>query len=325
MDLSGDGSLEGWLPVIGHPGPPASLEWCWSDGELRAPFFEGDVQRWLSHPFNHAFRRRTDLGAVVTEAARLAGPPVRGVILHQSRCGSTLLASMLGAAGVRVLSEVGVIDAVARAPGLGDEERAAAIRSLVSVLGRSPDRSGGVVVKLDSWATRSLDHYRRAFGRVPMAFVYRDPVAVVVSQLRRRAVHTVPGALDPALFGSTFSGLWEGSAAAGVAQVVASISEAVLDAADAGLDIAFVRYDDLPAAASFVAGRFGIPVDGAEPAMAAVAEVDAKNPVLAFADDTAAKEAEATPEVRDAVGRWLAPVHARLDEARARQRSGASP
>src|SRR5688572_21745748 len=115
MDLTDPRSFEGWLPVLADGGPPATIEWCMPDGRLDGPFFQDDVERWLSHPFNQALRRRTDLRTVVEVAATRPDVVVRGIILHQSRCGSTLLGSLLAASGARVISEASVVDSLARA------------------------------------------------------------------------------------------------------------------------------------------------------------------------------------------------------------------
>src|SRR5438067_13275994 len=56
-------------------------------------------------------------------------------------------------------------------------------------------------IKLDSWHTVALPLFRRAFPEVPWIFLYRDPVEVLVSQLRMAGMQMIPGMLGPNLFG----------------------------------------------------------------------------------------------------------------------------
>jgi hypothetical protein len=47
--------------------------------------------------------------------------------------------------------------------------------------------------------------------------------------------------------------------------------------------------------------------------MRAAGEYDAKQPTRRFHPDAIAKQREATPAIRDAAQRWLAPVYERLE------------
>ena len=60
-------------------------------------------------------------------------------------------------------------------------------------------------VNPDSWHTSALPLFRRAFRGVPWIFVYRDPVEVIVSQLRMPGAQMIPGMLDPGEFGIEFA------------------------------------------------------------------------------------------------------------------------
>ena len=91
---------KGWLPARAvqgtSPGDPPGFDWAWFGPQpLDAPFYAEAVQRFASRPFNLMFRTRTSLADLVAGAETAAAPA--GFIHHMSRCGSTLIAQMLGA------------------------------------------------------------------------------------------------------------------------------------------------------------------------------------------------------------------------------------
>jgi hypothetical protein len=80
-----------------------------------------------------------------------------------------------------------------------------------------------------------------------------------------------------------------------------------------------MNYRDLPASiVSVMLPHFGIACDENNRAlMLRAAAQNAKTPSLQFEDDSAAKQAEATPALRAAAARHLAAVYARLEALRA--------
>jgi hypothetical protein len=103
------------------------------------------------------------------------------------------------------------------------------------------------------------------------------------------------------------------------ARVLSRICDAALDHRDDPLGT-FVEYRQLP---GFVVSdlpricsvRFE---DGDVERMLLAARRDAKNPAIRFDHDTAREQALASPALRSAADRWLAPLHDRLEQARAR-------
>ena len=55
------------------------------------PFLDETVQRALRHPFRMLFRHQTPLRGLDALVAGNPGLPTAGIILHVSRCGSTLI------------------------------------------------------------------------------------------------------------------------------------------------------------------------------------------------------------------------------------------
>ncbi len=117
-----------------------------------------------------------------------------------SRCGSTLAAANAGGLvdGNIVLSEADPIDAVLRAPlhhsHVTDVDRRAWLQAIVSALGqRRHADEAHLFIKFESWSVLELALIREAFPDVPWVFLYRDPVEVLVSQLRLRGRTMSPG------------------------------------------------------------------------------------------------------------------------------------
>ncbi|MDX6410857.1 MAG: hypothetical protein QOE91_373 [Gaiellaceae bacterium] len=300
--------LDGWTPIRVHAREEPVVEWCWMDGiTFSDPFFVQTVERALTTPFSLLFRRETPIGALADVEPGLAPS---GFVCHVSRCGSTLVSGMLASSPQNlVLSEPLPVDHILRADA-SDDDKVQWLRWIVSALGRP--RSGderGYVLKLDAWNTCSLGIVRRAFPDVPWAFVFREPVEVLVSHMRHRGAHMVPGAIDPRLFGLDPDAIAHMSPEEYCARVLAAICRSALEHRD---DRAlFVDYRELPQAIDRIVDAFGLDHDEQ---MHGLARFHAKNPSLLFSDDSEEKEREASPALREAADRWVRPLY---DELRA--------
>ncbi|MEA3061096.1 MAG: hypothetical protein QOJ94_877 [Sphingomonadales bacterium] len=305
-----------WLPVALAPlgEGDALIDWaCFAGAELTDPFFAMSAMRATSRPYNRLLPYATRLGALLDEPGPVREPD--GLIFHQSRCGSTLVARMLGALPRSTsISEAPPIDAILQlgpAAAWSEAQRAAALRVMIGAYGRRAERRGGpFFVKLDSWHTLALPLFRAAFPNVPWVFLYRDPVEILVSQMRQRGPQTVPQLIPPAFYGLASASDAPGEAYC--AQVLERIASAALDHREGGLA---VDYSELPTAVKArILPHFGVashPVD--ESALAAAAERDAKDPNRAFRADAAEKREGASDAVRAAAAEHLASVHAALE------------
>ncbi len=312
----------GWLPARPvETGDPPAFDWAWfGPAPLTAPFYEDSVRRFAPRPFSQMFRTRTSLAALVGGAEGANNPAPSGFIHHMSRCGSTLVAQMLAADPSHiVLSEPAPFDAVVRWAMVSDaplDDRIAALRAIVAALGR--DRSGQskrLFLKLDAWHAVAIPLLRAAFPDTPWVFLYRDPVEVMVSQLRQRGIHTVPGLLPPSILNIPGAeGMPEERYAA---TVMARLNQAVLDHWHVGGGM-LVNYDAMPSAIlDRIAPHFGFVPDATmRNAMALVATRDAKAPAQPFVADTTEKRLAATARITDTVHEHLAPIHDRLEALR---------
>lgn len=311
----------GWLPARSVPtgGAPA-IDWIWAGGDrLADPFYEEAVRRLERRPLSRLLRTRTDLAALVAGTDSGASDP-DGFVFHLSRCGSTLIAQMLGTDPEHVvLSEPEPLDAVLRwAIEAGVPVRTAipALRAVAAALTR--DRTGSArrrFVKLDSWHAAALPLLRAAFPDTPWVFVYREPVEVLVSQMHRRGIHTVPGML-PACFVSVPDA--ESIAPERyTALSLGGIAQAVLAHRDVGGGIA-LDYRELPGAViERIAPHFGFDPDPHQRvAMQAAATRDAKAPERPFVPDGAVKRHATTPAIVAAARELLDPLHVALTDWR---------
>jgi hypothetical protein len=317
--------LTGWTPtdIDWTDGRPV-VRWCFTEGvEFTDPFFDQTIDRCWEDPFRLLFWRETTGDALAEWARTSPGLALSGIVLHSSRCGSTLLSQMLGGLpAASVMSEPPVVDHVLRAqtrcPQLSNEDVSHWLRAVTSVLGQ-PRRSGqtGLVIKLDAWAIRQWPLIRQAFPDTPCVFLYRDPVEVIVSHLGHRGYHMIPGTLPEEIIRISADETRTLTAEQYPATVLGRLYEAALDGAQHG-QVQLINYTSLPRVVpDVIAPFFGFDVRPADRAtMAAIAERDAKNRFITFAADTTDKQRRASEDVRSAVETIVRPIYDALEEVR---------
>jgi len=118
---------------------------------------------------------------------------ISGVVFHESRCGSTLVAnSLIGMNPTqhRVYSESPPPVTAMRICGedysLCSKQQAAAIlRDTLYMMSRTNDpKEQRVFFKIQSVGSRHIEVFREAFPDTPWIFVYREPVQVMMSHLK---------------------------------------------------------------------------------------------------------------------------------------------
>ena len=323
--------FEGWVPFrlywqAGEPG----VEWLYLGANpFRDPFFEETMYFAAQTPFNSLFRFRTPIEALAEWHALSPGLRPAGFVFHLSRCGSTLVTRMLASLPRNlVLSEPGVLDSIlrshARAPEAPPERRAMWLRWLVSALGQP--RTGlerRLFIKFDPRAILDFPLLRLAFPDVPWIFVYRNPVEVLVSNLRAPSLIVTRGILRPADLTfdvSLLAGMDDSEYAARALGMVAETAVRHL----AGAGGMPIEYGQLPGIVwGDLSRHFGLdltPQDADQ--MKEAAGRDAKHPDRRFTGDSEAKRREATADVRRLAEEWIAPHYTRLEEIRLARASG---
>lgn len=305
----------GWLPaeVSDLKGRPI-VRWRWfGPRRLLEPFYADDMA-WAGYrPLNRLVSLRTPLPGPGDSSPRMPD----GLIFHMSRCGSTLAAQMLAALPANiVISEAPPIDAVLRLE-IDDDAKVSALQAMVAALGQVRAGETRLFLKLDCWHVTDLPLFRRAFPETPWVFVYREPVEVLVSHLRRRGVQMIPELFPSARLGLDTP---EAPDADYCAQVLAVICEAAAHHHPGGGG-RLVNYAELPEALlSKVLPHFGVtPTDDETTAIRAAGARDAKTPSRDFAPDGAAKHREAGDDVRAICDQRLGEIYRRLEAIRTRE------
>jgi hypothetical protein len=314
-----------WIPAQVRWAPEGALvDWCHL-GDLRftAPFFEQTITAATAHPFNRLFGVTTGLDALPPASFELRPA---GLIFHMSRCGSTLASRMLAALPRNVvLSEPVPLDQVLRAPAglphVSAERIVGWLRAVTAALARrrhADERN--LVIKLEGWHALVLPIIRRAFPEVPWAFLYRQPIEVLVSIAALRSRQALPNGIDPALVGLSYRQAAAMSLDLYAAIALERICRAAIEHHRASNGL-LIEYRELPEAVpDRLLPHFGLECDADGLArMREVARFDAKQPSLRFADDSEAKRRAASPEIHELAETMLAPLYNELEQLRAKQ------
>jgi hypothetical protein len=185
------------------------FEWLYTgDKKFTEPFFSDTISACRSL-FENAkpFKILSDLEMMNEWAPGITSLKPSAIIFHISRCGSTLLSQLLGLDETHiVLSEVPVFDEILRLP---FKEKRMDIKTSDDFLdcaikhyGRLRDgREKHLFIKSDSWHIHFYDRLRLLFPGVLFILLYRDPREVIFSQPRQRGMQSVPGIIEPGIFG----------------------------------------------------------------------------------------------------------------------------
>jgi hypothetical protein len=325
--LSREDPLHGWIPLYLKHG---QVHWAYMGRErFVEPFCQDTLQKLASRPFNQMLGQRTGLETLLERAESHPGLPLRGLVFHMSRCGSTLIAQALAALGdTVVLSEPPAFDTLLQwlvaSPAVDAAHRAASLRGLLSALGqprRAEDRR--LFVKTDCWHIGQGERIFQAFPAVPWVFLYRNPLEVLVSQVRMPGFFTVPGSLQGhGLYPP--AELWAKPLenAAWVLGHVLTAALAALRQHPGGL---LLNYSELPHALDTrLAPHFNLALGGADlEAWQAVRARHSKQPHQSFQPDAADKQAAADAALREAAARWLDEPYAELEWLRLQSRQPA--
>jgi hypothetical protein len=300
----------GFMPIA-IDGLAATVRWCDMTGlTCDDAFLEESIGRALREPYRRLMVVETGLQALAE-----AGPghAPAGLVFHTSRSGSTLVCRLLRAAeGTVVLAEPPVIDHLLQAPELDPATRQRCLAGLFAALAQ-PLRPAHrrTVIKLDAWATREMAIVLAAAGNPPWAFVFREPAAVVASQLRMPGLVGAAGLLAPAMFGLTLDEALAMDQASYCATVYACLASDVLTRPVG--EGCLIDHAQLPGAIDRVLSHFGLSVTASErQAINAAAMAHAKRPNERYDPQ---HDARVTPEIRAAVRGRAASVYSRLRDA----------
>lgn len=325
--MTDEDKLAGWIPLFlsARGGQPA-VDWGYMGSErFVEPFCHDTLRKLAARPFNRLFRRRSGLDLLRQRAHRHPGLPLRGMVFHMSRCGSTLAAQWLAALPDSVvLAEPEPLDTLLQWPAPdGDAETVSALLAALGQRRRESDRR--LFLKTDCWHMVYIDRLLAAFPGTPWIFLYRDPVEVLVSHRRMPGWQLVPGSMtghglhapDEVLNHPLGHGAW-------ILSVILEQAGQAMRRHDNGL---LLNYSELTGALDArLPQHFGIAPDSLDrAALRTVTGRHAKQPDAAFQSDAAEKRAAADSEVIELAARWLNEPYRALERLRGDRATSGAP
>lgn len=292
----------GWIPIsLFERGGNWKIEWVHSlFAPLSDPFFDDTVRKIARHPANLLLRCSTPAEAVL-EFAQQQKPDV--LIFHISRCGSTLVARMLGALEeARVLAEPPVFDAALQLYLRGVFD-ASLVTGVAGALTRTPEGSARrCALKLDPWHCLVFDQVAELFPGAHKVLLFRDPIEVLVSHRDLPGMQVLKGAVPYDTFG--LSGAMEVAADEFASWAISAITKAALAAADSP-ELLIVDFAELPQAfTDHILPHCEVVADAAELArIAQVAGIHSKRPGMTFESDSQLRQEQAGAELRTLAAR----------------------
>jgi len=191
----------GWLPV-GFDVESSSVRWMLvGDADFPYAMFDQSISA-LRANLPPPRELETDL-SILTETVTANARSPSGVIVHMSRCGSTLLLTGLGCArGVLAVGEANMIDEALTRMAFRSQYWAAmclkiARRTVELLASYRGEAEGRLVIKCGLSGMADLQQIRAAWPTVPCLVLIRDPIEVLVSNLQRPPLWMTRWRRDP--------------------------------------------------------------------------------------------------------------------------------
>lgn len=324
MDLNVD-SFQNWSPIRFYvERGEAFVDWIFVGEErFTKPFHDDTINLLLQKPFNLLFRRQTPISFLGEIYETHRGIKPNGFIFHISRCGSTLVSQMLASLDKNiVISEASITDKVIRADsffgGVSESQKIIWLRWIFSTLAQKRfSAEENFFVKFDSWSVLDLPLIEKAFPDVPWIFMYRQPLEVIVSNLRQPGAQMIPGAINAIFPQMNLLEILQFSTEERFARTIAKFCEAALSNAESP-NAKFINYQQLPDAfAAEICPHFKLNFDVDESErMRNSAKFHAKNPSAKFAPDSEEKRTGASDATIHFAETLVAPFYEKLERIR---------
>lgn len=309
----------GWTPLhLFRAGPEPAVLWArlGPDVAWSQPFFDDTVALAQRRPWVRLSERCTRLADLLEAGERTAPAALSGLVLHVSRCGSTLVSQTLARLpGTVALSEPRLVTALLEDERLDPVTRSRALRAVVRLFARPgfeesvPRR---VFLKCEPRSLFYAERLFAAFPDTPALLLHREPVEVLVANADPVPEALFPGSIPQPALGPAPRPLID------VNEYAAFVQARYFAQAAALADRAQIRtldYAALPTQIGpMLSAHFRLPADEVAPALAAALPVNAKDSTrrTAFAPDSAQKRASATPDQLRWAAEWFAESRARL-------------
>ncbi|MGH1484675.1 MAG: hypothetical protein ACRBCI_00560 [Cellvibrionaceae bacterium] len=156
-------------------------------------FFSREIKRYESNYVsgNGAGYLETDVEALLQSVSVRNFLPLKGLILHTSHSGSTLVNNMLGALEKNLaVSEPVILKDWSRLYGADSRQHSVKNDLLIkSILAAYGEKRTGVeqnfIVKLNSWHMFSSRVFSSAYQSIPWLCIYRHPIEILMGRVKR--------------------------------------------------------------------------------------------------------------------------------------------
>ncbi|MDP4261971.1 MAG: sulfotransferase family protein [Bacteroidota bacterium] len=203
-------ALQNWIPYqLFFEEGKAFARWLFIGNEnFTEPFFDETIAKckWTGHN-SQSLKCISDMEILPEWSKDIESVEPSAFIFHVSRCGSTLASQLLALNPAHiVLSEVPFFDELLRwknkTPGANEEELLRLLQSAITFYAAKRNADADhLFIKTDSWHIFFYPLIRKLYPRTPFILLYRRPDEVIRSQQKRRGMQSVPGLIEPALFG----------------------------------------------------------------------------------------------------------------------------
>ena len=208
MTESISSALKNWIPYrLFEEAGDDYCRWLYLGAEnFTDPFFDETIDKCRKLSNNSHLRRCISSVNLLPEwSLQLETVAPTAFIFHISRCGSTLLSQLLSLNPENiVLSEVPLFDELLRS-GHNKNNMEAVLPLLRSAIHfyavKRATMNKRLFIKMDSWQIHFYKQFRALYPQTPFIFLYRRPDEVIRSQQKKRGMQSVPGVLEPEIFG----------------------------------------------------------------------------------------------------------------------------
>ena len=314
---------EAWWPAqIGFADGAIACDWVHTgDARMTAPFFNDSIFHLRNMPFNLRFWRRTDAQHVVQVAADAKTLPWRGVVLHTSRCGSTLASQLLSLdAAHRAFSEPDILFSLLRLKRFLPHQDIAWVQTdllpamLACLSSVRNDEEHSAFLKLDLLLVDNVVDLMQAIPlATPTLGLFRHPLETAVSQLAEPALTMNPGALGSELPGFLPEVTARLPYEEYVARRIAHVMQALIDLRQ-HRSVTLMDYADVPTRMpELLQSWLPMPLSNdMSQRWIERSQRHGKYPEQAFQPDSTRKRAEASTELVAAVERFAMPTYQAL-------------
>ena len=248
MNRSPADEIANWLPwkLSG-----TLCEWIYTaDKKFTEPFFSDTISVCKNFSENRSsYKVIADLDIMSEWSGTINVLNPSAFIFHISRCGSTLLSQMLSLDESNiVLSEVPFFDELLRLRYRNWVEIDTVnvyLTVAIKLYGRKTSRDESrLFIKTDSWHLHFYKQLRNLFPHVPFLLLFRNPLEVISSHQKQRGMQSVPGIIEPEVFGFLKDQIMETSLNAYMTNVLKGYFRRMIEISQADDNILLCNYNE---------------------------------------------------------------------------------